>query len=53
MLNNPPQLPPLSDEDRAAYLKYVTPTRGTPEEIAAAVARWTDARIQMAIAMNL
>ena len=43
----------LSVEDREAYLKYVTPTKGTPEEFAEARARWTDDRIQMAMEMNL
>jgi hypothetical protein len=44
---------PLSDEDREKYLRYVMPTKGTPEELATIKARWTDDRLQDVIDINL
>ncbi len=45
--------PPLTDEDRESYLKYVLATVGTPEELAADRAWWTDEMIQEAMDQNL
>ena len=43
----------LSPEDRAAYLKYVTPSTATPQQLRALAEYWTDERIQMAQALGL
>ena len=43
----------LTDEERESYLKYVLATVGTPEELAADRAWWTDENIRMAMDMNL
>ena len=45
--------PALTAEERESYLKYILPTKGTPEEIAAVRARWTDDSIRMAMDMGM